>query len=67
MIYNTAKVLKGIIYQLTAGDRDIITSIDTIRINGCAEGALQNHQVLTGGAVYIIQSHWGVVCPKPVL
>ena len=31
------------------------------------EGALQNHQVLTGGAVHIIQSDGGEVGPKAAL
>ena len=62
-ILNIATVL----YQLTAGDWGIITSIDTTWRNVCAEVTLQNHQVLTGGAVQIIQSDGGVVCPKPAL
>ena len=56
-----------IIYQLTAGDRNIITSIDTavvVVVKGGAEGALQNHQVLTGVAVHTIQYDGGKVCPK---
>ena len=55
------------IYQLTAGDRGIIMSIDTVWGDVGVEGALQNHQVLTGGAVHIIQSDGGKVGPKTAL
>ena len=41
--------------QLTTSDRDITDSIDTIRVNGGTKGALQDHQVVTGRAVHIIQ------------
>ena len=41
--------------QLTAGDRGIIISIRTEIANTGPEGALQNHQVVTGSAVHIIQ------------
>ena len=52
------------IFILTAGDRDIIMSIDAGWWNEGTEEALQNHQVLTGGAVHIIQSDGVGVTPK---
>ena len=52
--------------KLTAGDRGIITSIRTEKANNGAEGALQNHQVVTGRAVHIIQYDGVGVWPKTV-
>ena len=42
-------------------------SIDTVGGNEGVEGALKNHQVLTGGAVHIVQSDRWKVCPKTAL
>ena len=44
------------VISLTADDRSIITSIDTVVVSINTVGALQNHQVVTGGAVYVIQN-----------
>ena len=47
-------------------DKDTVVRIEGGSELG-AEGALQNHQVLTRGTVHIIQSDGRVVCSKPPL
>ena len=65
--WNSSKRYLNYIYSLTTGDRNIITSIDTTWRNVGVEGALQNHQVLTGWAVHIIQTDAEILCSKPAL
>ena len=52
--------------QLTAGDRGIILSIEAVAVNVGTEEALQNHQVVTGGAVHIVQYQGVGVTPETV-